>query len=105
MRLPSPSPSRLQAPPFNPDDFSPGHSSSYKVSYLGMDWALSLIFMLDMLKNFHVGYETVDGYLNMRRDTIARVYLTSWFVVDFVGERHHRVAAASPPRHRRVTTA
>ena len=43
-----------------------------------------LLFLIDLLLNFFVGYTTPKGDLITNHDAVVRNYITGWFTIDFL---------------------
>lgn len=48
-----------------------------------LDWIIDITFGIDILLNFNTGYVTHEVVI-VRRDLVARNYLRTWFVLDFM---------------------
>ena len=50
----------------------------------GIDYALEVWFVTDLILNFFTGYENHNGFIETSNRKIAKKYLKSWFFFDFV---------------------
>jgi hypothetical protein len=68
--------------PFN-IAFYPDRTS---VTWLGINYFIDFIFLADILVIFNTGYIDEDGEFTVVQDygKIAKRYLTSWFLIDFI---------------------
>ena len=49
-----------------------------------IDWVVDIIFIMDLFINFITAYEKRDGLQEMRIGLIAKNYVRSWFIIDFL---------------------
>ena len=69
-----------------------------------VNFLFDCVFMVDVLKNFNVGYTTDDGVLVFDRHMIASNYRRGWFLVDVISSvpasSASRDASRTPSRAR-----
>ena len=49
-----------------------------------IDIIVDILFIMDLFVNFIMAYEKIDGTPETRPKMIARQYIKSWFIVDFI---------------------
>lgn len=52
--------------------------------WLVLDICVDILFLVDVILNFYMGYYDIHGYLIIEKKKIAMQYLKSWFTIDMI---------------------